>query len=873
MFKKILGLFAISFFLSSPVIAANEAAHVDVQNNQLLIDGEAQPQLFGAEVQYFRLRGEYGPNVPRAKVIALWNKALDRVVEAKMNSISFYIPWDFHEYADGKFDFTGTADEDGDGQPDYPSRDIVTFLKLAAEHGIKRILVRPGPFINAEWGFLGFGAIPEWFHQKYPDSHMQSWWGWRSGLYDYDDPDLLHHTQIWLETLYNQVLKDQMGPGKPIVFLQIDNETNFQWQPIYTGDYGPRAIARYQEFLQTTYGSLDAVNRAHGRSWANWQDIKAPTEYGKNLAEDQDWYRNADQTIYRYLNKIRQIWEQIGVHEPQVLFTLAESYNASENGLLPNDALIGSPFRSGLVTVNLYPKTAETTNHAILNNPFKADIDVKSAESANAAYFGANQEWAMGPEIQGGWWRGIDVSLEARQQTFLTVIGHGLKSFFVYYFNEGFNRDVEWRFDRVKPLFDDLRSEWHVENIAPKDLTNAFWGELQARSDRLVIMGIDVRTLMQTDAHSLEKLFFDAPLDEDANPRPNYFQLKKIGEHVIQPYGDFLGRALEIYDDIAIIKDSASHVPSPIPLINAATANSDWMGGLMGYLMNASVNPHILHGDISKETEFAGKTLAHLDTGHSAARTLDILRTAVDRGQGVINFLANETPCELGIQKTDCGKAAELPAPTARGAANMQSLLFYVDANGELKSGPGPGVQELHMSSSNPVFTYELKDPRCEGILLSQQSQVVGYRCHTAAKGTFFQVGALLFDQYNSGDYGQLPEPTEHQAFVNAMLKEFRVKKNFELSNDSVRTVAFARKDPKKQVLWITVKTGNTTAQSLHLKVDASLLSSNLLSRSDYHVKDLITDQTQTISRDELVNKGFRIELPANGSTVFVITP
>ena len=194
------------------------------------------------------MRGGYGPNVPREKVLALWNKALDRVVEAGMNAVSFYIPWDFHEYADGKFDFTGTADADGDGNPDYPSRDVLTFIRLIKEHGIKHIMVRPGPYINAEWGFLGFGAVPEWFQDEYPDSHMVSPWGPKAKLYDYQNAEFLAKTKVWFTAVYNQVLKDNMGPGQPIDFVQVDNETNYLWQTIYNVDYGAPAVQAYQDF-------------------------------------------------------------------------------------------------------------------------------------------------------------------------------------------------------------------------------------------------------------------------------------------------------------------------------------------------------------------------------------------------------------------------------------------------------------------------------------------------------------------------------------------------------------------------------------------------------------------------------------------------
>ncbi|MEQ1879023.1 MAG: beta-galactosidase, partial [Bdellovibrionia bacterium] len=191
---------------------AADAKIVEVRDNQLVVEGVKQPQLFGAELQYFRLRGGYEANVPRARVLALWNKALDRMVEAGMNTVSFYIPWDFHEYDEGKFDFTGTADADGDGRADYPSRDVITFFKLIADHGITRIMVRPGPYINAEWGFLGFGAIPEWFHKKFPSSHMRNPYGLTTKLYDYHNADLLKHSGLWFSALNQQVLKNQMGP-------------------------------------------------------------------------------------------------------------------------------------------------------------------------------------------------------------------------------------------------------------------------------------------------------------------------------------------------------------------------------------------------------------------------------------------------------------------------------------------------------------------------------------------------------------------------------------------------------------------------------------------------------------------------------------
>ena len=463
----------VAILITVSTLSCASAGIIEVKSNQLFIDGKAQPQLFGAELQYFRLRGGLGRNVPREKVIALWNAALDRMVEAHMNAISFYIPWDFHEYAEGKFDFTGTVDEDGDGRPDYPSRDIVTFFKLVADHGIHHIMVRPGPYINAEWGFLGFGAIPLWFHEKFPESHMQNAEGLRTKLYDYHNPKLLEYTQKWFDAVYKQVLAPNIGPGKPISFLQIDNETNFMWQSIHNHDFNPSAIKRYQSFLKDQYKNLTDLNRAQKTEVSRWEDIQAPRVKGQSITQDQDWYRFQDESIHSYLIKIRRFWEQLGIKEPQVLFTLAESYNAANDGLLPNFKLRNDPQNTGLQTVNLYPKTYESPLHPLLNQPFKSDHDVKAVTSASENYWGRKEEWALGPEIQGGWWKGTPVLASARKQTYLSTIGHGLKALFVYYFNEGENWQTDWQREQVKPLYEELKVKMGFEKTPMNSQTHS----------------------------------------------------------------------------------------------------------------------------------------------------------------------------------------------------------------------------------------------------------------------------------------------------------------------------------------------------------------------------------------------------------------
>ena len=71
----------------------------------------------------------------------------------------------------------------------------------------------------------------------------------------------------------------------------------------------------------------------------------------------------------------------------------------------------------------------------------------------------------LGPEVQGGWFRGTAVAAESRQQTYLTAIGHGMKAMLVYYFHEGENWDYDWARQQIQPFYDSLRKEPRYQNL------------------------------------------------------------------------------------------------------------------------------------------------------------------------------------------------------------------------------------------------------------------------------------------------------------------------------------------------------------------------------------------------------------------------
>ena len=101
----------------------------------LLVDG--QPFFIdGASFFYDRL--------PRS----LWSSSLDALANLGINTIDLYVPWNWHELADGDFDFDGRTS---------PRRDLRTLVALLKKRAFK-IILRPGPVIRNEWRNGGYPA-------------------------------------------------------------------------------------------------------------------------------------------------------------------------------------------------------------------------------------------------------------------------------------------------------------------------------------------------------------------------------------------------------------------------------------------------------------------------------------------------------------------------------------------------------------------------------------------------------------------------------------------------------------------------------------------------------------------------------------------
>lgn len=165
-----------------------------------------QHPLLSVELHYFR--------IPRDD----WALMLVRAVQLGANTISTYVPWAWHELRSGQFDFDGST---------HPQRNLIAFVQLCAQLGL-RVIVKPGPFIDAET--LG-GGIPPWFLAAHPEVRALRYDGevWRHSDSQAARVCTLHPVYLeaarrWIAA-FSQAILPYQSPQGPVFALQAENET------------------------------------------------------------------------------------------------------------------------------------------------------------------------------------------------------------------------------------------------------------------------------------------------------------------------------------------------------------------------------------------------------------------------------------------------------------------------------------------------------------------------------------------------------------------------------------------------------------------------------------------------------------------------
>lgn len=171
-----------------------------VEKNQFYRNGKPVKLISGA-VHYFR-------NMPDT-----WSDIFKKMRAMGCNCVETYCAWNMHEPVMGQFCFEGNLD-------------IAKFIKTAQREGLM-VIVRPGPYICAEWEF---GGLPWWLQC---DSDME--------IRCMNKPYIKHFDK-YLDRLFDEIRPLLATNGGPVIMLQCENEYG------YYGD-----DKAYLEYLKNSY--------------------------------------------------------------------------------------------------------------------------------------------------------------------------------------------------------------------------------------------------------------------------------------------------------------------------------------------------------------------------------------------------------------------------------------------------------------------------------------------------------------------------------------------------------------------------------------------------------------------------------------------
>ena len=144
--------------------------------------GEPHVIISGA-IHYFRVHPEQ------------WRDRLKRLVAMGCDTVETYVAWNVHQPSQHETTFEGIAD-------------LGLFLDIAAEEGLDAI-VRPGPYICAEWENGGF---PGWLLRD-PAMPLRN-----------RDERYLRHVDSWFDQLIPVIAERQAARGGNVVMVQVENE-------------------------------------------------------------------------------------------------------------------------------------------------------------------------------------------------------------------------------------------------------------------------------------------------------------------------------------------------------------------------------------------------------------------------------------------------------------------------------------------------------------------------------------------------------------------------------------------------------------------------------------------------------------------------
>ena len=181
--RLILILSSLFFCCTVVPCSGQQAKHTfTLGDSDFLLDGKPL-QMISGEMHCAR--------IPREA----WRDRMKMAKAMGLNTIGTYVFWNVHEELPGTYDFSG-------------NNDIAAFVKTAQEEGLW-VVLRPSPYVCAEWEFGGY----PWWLLKDPQMKVRS-----------TDPAFVATYTRYINALAKQLAPLQVTHGGNILMVQIENE-------------------------------------------------------------------------------------------------------------------------------------------------------------------------------------------------------------------------------------------------------------------------------------------------------------------------------------------------------------------------------------------------------------------------------------------------------------------------------------------------------------------------------------------------------------------------------------------------------------------------------------------------------------------------
>ncbi len=153
-----------------------------VEGDHFVLDGKPF-QVISGEMHYPRIPREY------------WRERFRMAKAMGLNTVTTYVFWNEHETKPGVYDFSG-------------NNDVAEFVREAQQEGLY-VILRPGPYVCAEWEF---GGYPAWLLKDHSIVVRSS------------GPKFMGPATRWITRLGKELAPLQIGYGGPIILTQVENE-------------------------------------------------------------------------------------------------------------------------------------------------------------------------------------------------------------------------------------------------------------------------------------------------------------------------------------------------------------------------------------------------------------------------------------------------------------------------------------------------------------------------------------------------------------------------------------------------------------------------------------------------------------------------